>query len=261
MSFSIFDTNAHPTLTGRWGNKDLDASFEKLDQEVRLQGYRRACAVGLAGQESYDHARFAQACHPFNNLVPIAGCTLHSPKEMDHELGMLQDLGFKGVKLHPKDPRLDLSDPRFPPFLEIAHRRSLPVFLCTYLHSPLADYPSTDPLYQWISILKKVPEARVVLIHGGDVRLLQYAEVVRFNPNLLLDLSQTIMKYPGSSLDLDLRFLFESFDRRICIGTDFPEYSLQAVKKRFEKFALGLSQEKSDNIAFRNIETFLGLSE
>src|SRR5205085_2428141 len=100
-------------------------------------------------------------------------------------------------------------------------------------HSPVSNYPEKDPLYSLVSILKQVPEARVVLLHGGDVRLLQYSELVRFNPSLLLDLSQTLMKYPGSSIDMDLRFLFQSFDRRICIGSDFPEYSLRDVKGRF----------------------------
>ena len=62
----------------------------------------------------------------------------------------------------------------------------------------------------------------MVLLHGGDVQLLRYAELVRFNANLILDLSLTIMKYAGSSLDADLSFLFREFDRRICIGSDHP---------------------------------------
>jgi hypothetical protein len=67
----------------------------------------------------------------------------------------------------------------------------------------------------------------------------------------------TFMKYQGSSLDLDIRFLFERFDKIICIGTDFPEYTHREVRKRFVEMSRGLPRGKADNIAFRNIEDFL----
>jgi len=82
---------------------------------------------------------------------------------------------------------------------------------------------------------------------------------VRFHKNLLLDLSFTIMKYEGSSIDLDIRFMFRNFDRRICIGTDHPEYSPAALEKRFSFFSQGLSEEKKQNIAYMNLTGFLGI--
>ena len=261
MNLPLFDANAHPTVTGKWGDKNLDSSFEHFNHELASNGYRGACAVGVSGLEGYKHSLFVQYCQKFPHLIPIAGCTVHSEKEMDRELGLIQDLGFKGVKIHPKDPTVNLGDPRLVKFFEIAQKRGLPIFFCTYLHHRISDYPDADPFYALVSLLKRVPQARVLLIHGGDVRLLQYSELVRFNHNLLLDLSQTLMKYPGSSIDLDLQFLFQHFDQRICVGTDFPEYSLHAVKTRFEKLAHGISQEKINNIAFQNIEKFLDLEK
>lgn len=86
---------------------------------------------------------------------------------------------------------------------------------------------------------------------------MRYAELVRFNPNLLLDLSMTICKYAGRSLDQDIGFLFRSFDRRICIGSDHPEWSHAALRARFDAFREGLSQEKRENVAYRNILGFL----
>jgi predicted TIM-barrel fold metal-dependent hydrolase len=74
-----------------------------------------------------------------------------------------------------------------------------------------------------------------------------------------MDLSMTMMKYEGSSIDQDIRFLFRSFDRRIAIGTDYPEYSLERVRARFEYFSEGLPQEKKENVAHRNLSRFLGM--
>jgi predicted TIM-barrel fold metal-dependent hydrolase len=125
------------------------------------------------------------------------------------------------------------------------------------MHCRIEDYPLSDPLYSLVRLLKRCPNARVVLVHGGDVRLLEYAELVRFNQNLLLDLSLTIMKYRGSSLDTDIGFLFRQFDRRLCVGTDFPEYSPAALRARFDDFSRDLPAEKVENIAYRNLQTFL----
>jgi hypothetical protein len=65
-------------------------------------------------------------------------------------------------------------------------------------------------------------------------------------------------KYKGSSVDLDVRFLFENFDRRICIGSDSPEFSLDVMRERFDFFAHGLPGEKIRNIANLNLSRFLG---
>src|SRR4030095_11516626 len=130
------------------------------------------------------------------------------------------------------------------------------VFLCTYQHCGIERYPSEDPFFSLVRALKAAPRARVVLLHGGDVQLLRYAELVRFNANLILDLSLTIMKYAGSSLDADLSFLFREFNERICIGSDHPEYTHQELRSRFEDLASGIDREKAEGIAFRNIATF-----
>ena len=253
----LFDANSHPTVAGGWMPKNLDSSFKKLSSELTKNHYRGACAVGVWGLESYAHGAFIELCRQNPNLVPIAGYFPQSPSAIGGELKAIQKTGYRGIKIHPRDPRIELRDPRLVKTFQAAARLGLPIFLCTYFHAEAESYPTNEPLYEIAALLQKAPTARVLLVHGGDVNLLRYAELVRFNPRLLLDLSMTFMKYQGSSLDLDIRFLFERFDRRICIGTDFPEYTHHEVRKRFVEMSRGLAREKADNIAFRNIEDFL----
>jgi predicted TIM-barrel fold metal-dependent hydrolase len=222
-----------------------------------MNHYRGACAVGVWGLEGYAHRAFLELCRKDANLVPIAGFFPESASAIGGELQAIRETGYRGIKIHPRDPRLDLRDPRLVTTFQAAARLELPIFLCTYFHSTAESYPAHDPLYDIAALLQKAPGARVLLVHGGDVNLLRYAELVRFNPRLLLDLSMTFMKYQGSSLDLDIRFLFERFDKRICIGTDFPEYTHQEVWNRFVEMSKGLAREKAENIGFRNIEDFL----
>lgn len=256
MTRALFDALAHPTLSGAWLGRDLDASFAALSAELEQGGFAGACAIGLAGVEGYSHEAFAAACRAHPRLVPIAG---FNPLSDPGRLRALRDLGFVGIKIHPRFSGLTQRLAQLGPWLREAGDAGLVVFLCTYCHGPIGQMPAGDPYLELLASLQQAPATRVVLVHGGDVQLLRYAELVRFNANLLLDLSLTLMKYPGSSIDADLRFLFQHFDRRICVGSDWPEYRLAAVRQRFELFAEGLSADKRANIASRNLIHFLGL--
>lgn len=256
MTVALFDALAHPTLSGDWLGRGLDARFDALCAELRAHNYLGACAIGLDGIEGYTHEAFAAACRNHPQLVPIAGFNPLTDPGRLHELAAL---GFMGIKIHPRFSGLTKRLGRLGPWLREAGDAGLVVFLCTYCHGPLAQMPASDPLLDISHSLREAPDTRVVLVHGGDVQLLRYSELVRFNPNLLLDLSLTLMKYAGSSLDADLAFLFKHFDRRICVGSDWPEYSLVDVRRRFENFAKDLNETKRANIASGNLIRFLGL--
>lgn len=254
----LFDAVAHPTLSGDWLGRDLRCGFDDLSRELDAQGYAAACAIGLAGIGDYTHEAFIEACRQNPKLIPVAGVDAAlSVHEIN--LPMLKSLGYVGIKLHPRFSKVTRAINTLLPMFQAAAENNLVVFYCTYMHGPLESYPTADPFYELVSLLAQARDTKVVLVHGGDVNLLRYAELVRFNPNLLLDLSLTMMKYAGSSIDMDVRFLFELFDRRIAIGSDYPEYSLGQTRQRFEYFADGLSDVKKHNIAYNNLSQFLGM--
>ena len=254
----IFDTLAHPTLTGRWLASGKDASFEALAASLHSAGYAGAAAVGISGVEGYADTPFIEQCRRYRGLVPVAGFNPGHEGSVGVELQRLRGLGYGAIKIHPRFTGMDISGTALGEALAAASELELVVFLCTYMHCGIERYPVEDPFFALVRALKAAPNARVVLLHGGDVQVLRYAELARFNPNLILDLSMTIMKYEGSSLDADLHFLLRHFDRRICIGSDHPEYGHAELRARFEELGRGIGGEKAENIAFRNIATFLG---
>lgn len=257
----LFDSLAHPTLSGKWLNSPSDASFELLDVSLAEAGFVGASATGIGGVEGYDHHQFIAQCNRFPKLIPIAGLHPESEAQIFSEISLIKQLGFSAIKIHPRFSRIKSLERTLTEVFLAASEAQMPVYYCTYLHSEISQYPLADPIFALVAALKAAPLAKVVLLHGGDVQLLRYAELARFNPNLLLDLSMTICKYAGSSLDQDIRFLFHSFDRRICIGSDHPEWSHLALRKRFEFFGEGLPQEKIDNVGHRNILNFLNRAE
>ena len=255
----IFDSLTHPTPSGTWMGKPCGSTFAALAGELARHGYDGACAVGMCGLDGWDPVAFAEACRPYPRLVPVAGYNPADPKRIGDELAALRDLGFRGIKLHNRFSGFAVDAPWLGPCFAQAARLGLVVFWCTFHHNKIESWPRCDPLAALVEVLRAAPTARVVLLHGGDVDLLRYMQLVRFNDNLLLDLSHTIAKYPGSSLDLDIRFLFSQFDRRICLGTDWPQFSHEELRGLFERHAEGLPADKRANLARRNLRAFLGL--
>jgi predicted TIM-barrel fold metal-dependent hydrolase len=256
----FFDSMAHPTLSGAWLDNAHDSGARALISSMADGGFSKACAVGLAGVEGYSHELFLQMCKPFPQLIPIAGIDPHR-QPLEPELDCVAALGFRGIKVHPRFSRFQLSDKFFRRLLKLASERGLIVFLCTYFHAQIRDYPRTDPLYDLVESLQDAPDCRLVLVHGGDFELMRYVQFARHSPNILVDLSHTIMKYAGSSLDLDIAYLFRNFNHRICVGSDFPEYDHKSLRTRFEFLARDVDETARDRIAFGNLEGFLGRGE
>lgn len=252
---SIFDSLTHPTLDGISHRDKPEASFDALRDTLRANNYIGACAVGLDGMSSYNHTAFMQKCMEYPELVPIAA--FHPQKE--NELDLIKNLGYRGIKIHMRRSRVKMDTDILARAFQLAHNRDLVVFYCSYMHGPIVSYPGEDPFYVLVRALKKSPGVRVIIMHGGDVQLLRYAELLRSNDNLMLDLSFTMMKYAGSSIDQDISFLLQNMDQRLCIGTDHPDYDHKSVRERFEQLGKQVSLDKLENVASKNIIKFLNL--
>lgn len=255
----IFDSLTHPTLTGKWISGDFDASFQGLSESFGARC--GACAVGLPGVGGYNHEAFYAAALRDPRLVPVAAIESKDKNSLKSEIGLICKIGYRAIKLHPRLSELRLSpdDPFLNEVFSLCVERRLVLFFCTYVSAPIQQMPDFDPLWTLTKLLKRYDNIKCVLLHGGVTRLLQYADLVRFNPNILLDLSFTIMKFSGSSVDLDLRYLFRNLDKRICVGTDHPEISIRQLEIKLKSLTKNLPQEKLENIYRNNLKTMLGI--
>lgn len=251
---SRFDSLVHVTRDGHWINGRDDASCSRLVAELDRAGVSRACLVGLDGVVDN---RYILECASTSSdrLVPVAG--LDPSRFSDHdavveEVAGLAREGFAGVKLHPRLNGYDPLDSRVAEAIRIASDHQLIVFLDTLFrqrgHSTSGAADIVDRLAH------ECAGASMVLLHGGGPALLDVAEVVRLHPALTLDLSFTLLRYAGSSLDADLRWVMTRLDQRTVIGSDMPEYTPAEAFSRAERLAEGIPAEKWANIAYRNLE-------
>lgn len=261
----IFDSLTHPTLDGNWilPKWPSCASIKELKAQMQDNNVCGAFAVGMNGIGGYDEEAFLRMIREEgkNKLYPVAFYSFDQSSKEGYErrLQEIKCKGYVGIKLHPRIGQFTLDNPTLPFVIDKANELGLVVMLCTYFYSNEISMKINNIESLADMLLKVDKESKVILLHGGVVRLLDVMEVVRAFPNTLLDLSLTLCKYAGSSLDMDIQFLFQSFDRRVSIGSDHPEIKLSQVRERFEFFASKTSKEKAENIAYKNILNFTGI--
>ncbi len=261
----IFDSLTHPMPSGGWIRVQEEGSnfIESLLDDMALHNIKWAFAVGMGkaigGYREDDYAAFVRSRS--NNLYPVAFVEFDGLKNnaaVREYIRKLKRLGYVGIKIHPRLSGIRLSNAILPALIKEANNHDLVVLLCTYFWDANESSYSNSPEGLHL-LLCEVPSEKIVLLHGGGVRLLEVMEIARQFKNTMLDLSFTLCKYEGSSLDMDIRYLFENFDRRICIGSDSPEIDLGYFRQRFESLVDGLHEEKIHNIAYCNLQKYTGL--
>ncbi len=248
-----FDSLVHVTRDGTWLNGRDDASLRRLLAELDRAQVDRACLVGLPGV--VDNPFLLEcAASSEQRLVPIAGVDPRNAAgdgSVADEMRTLAQSGFLGIKLHPRLGGYDPLDARVVDVMRAAGQAGLVVFLDTLFRQRAHATPTAVDVIDRLA--RQCPTAIIVALHGGGAELLEVAQVVKAHPNLVLDLSYTIVAFSGSSVDLDLAWVLRQLDRRVIIGSDMPEFTPLETFARFEALTKDLPEDKRANVAYRNL--------
>lgn len=252
---TYFDSCTHPTLNGEWTRGRRGMTFPELAKlKHEMRGYN-ALAIGLPGVGGYEHAAFKQQCDIWG-FEGIAAVTTIEPTKVEREFDEIIKLGFRGVKVHPRllNKNSDLN--YLGRIFKLCDQHGLVCLLCTYEAERPGSLPSTDPFYQLCDALNEAPNVRLIMMHGGGSRLMQFASLARHSENLLVDLSFTLVDVMHTIPDTSVRQLMLKLDQRICIGTDSPEFRVDQVVRRVEEIAGNFEPTKLANIFANNLLRF-----
>lgn len=261
-SIPIFDSISHPTIDTNWILPKYQgaATVDVLIQQMRENNIMKSFAIGMKNIGSYDEKKYIELVKPYDNyLIPIAFFDFDNSltkNEIQIRLQQIKSLGYKGIKLHSRFSDFSIENPLLVQIIASANEMNLIVFFCTYFyHNSLS--ACNNSIDKLLHVLYKIQDYKIILLHSGTVRLLEMIEIARSFKNVLLDLSFTICKYEGSSIDLDIEFACNTFDQRICIGSDYPEFSYKKLRERFDFFTKNITSSKAENIAYKNIMNYI----
>jgi predicted TIM-barrel fold metal-dependent hydrolase len=251
----IFDSLTHISRDGSWlGEQRYDATLCNLLAAMDASGVYRACLVAIADYVDNEVVIESARRHP-DRFIPIAGLnprTLPTLRRIAARVEQIAKAGFAGIKLHPRLNNFDPLDPKCVAVFEAAADHGLVIFLDTlFRQRGLATKNAPDTIDFLVSAC---PDTKILLLHAAGPSMLELFEIVRANPNLMIDFSFTLMRYAGSRIDQDMQYFFKTTDQLATIGSDFPEYSPASMMERFASLTQGIEQHRIDNITHRNLE-------
>jgi len=251
----LFDSLTHIHKDGTWPYKNHDASLGRLLSLFSDQ-YTKSLLVSLSDD---NNAYTLKTAHYYPHyFIPIAYLKIDSNdtyESLKNKIAGIKESGFRGIKIHPRFSNLSLSDIKVKNAIDIAGKLNLVSMLCTIHGYPLPPLgrPIHDVLYE---ICFSNQDSKIILVHGGYFDLLATSELVRPMENVTIDLSLTISRFKNTSVISDIAYLFNTFDKRLCIGSDFPEFTIFDVVEVINKFVLDKNEiefQKLENIFYKNL--------
>jgi predicted TIM-barrel fold metal-dependent hydrolase len=159
---------------------------------------------------------------------------------------------IKGVKIHPRFSNIKYTELiNFSNFFEFLIENNLFLNLCTYCHTD-SNYPEVDILSIIAKIKNKYPALKIILLHAGDVRAVEFGQFSRHFKDVYLDFSYTMCKYSSNYIDDQIKFCFQELDQKCLIGSDYPFFNLNVFRSRAEELTQCITLDKKENIFFKN---------
>ena len=194
----IFDSLTHITQDGGWFDTNIDASTNRLEDELEKNNASGAIISGAPNQNDF--------CWNYSKNQRDKNL-IFAPALMSHNLDDLDvftdKYDAKLIKLHPRWLDLEVDSEAFQGVLDYCRDKQIIVFLCTVFDRSI----SLSPTYTLAKIGKNFPDLKIVLVHGGHTDILSVAESIRGNQNIILDLSFTLSRFYDSSIGLDINYL------------------------------------------------------
>ncbi len=176
--------------------------------------------------------------------------TLHEDyAQTEKELNRMESLGLRGIKLHPVFQKFVMDDDSmFPIYKKIEGR--FPILM--HVGDKNTDAASPRRLAH---LLKYFPDLTIVAAHMGGYMEWDDAEKYVLGKNVYVDTSSSIRFLPPERV-LDMIHVHGA--DKVLFGTDYP---LSLHKPELEIFdKIGLTEEESEQILWKNAYRLLGLS-
>lgn len=252
----IFDMNIHltPDKTFMEYALNMPCTFNTYQESIKSSfDFIGGLIVGLPNVGSYSHNKQYKISKKIN-CPALAAITNSCLKNMDTSLKKIKDIGFIGVKYHQRLLDASWSSNSLKDVALLCEKHDLILAICTY-------EKESQKKSKILPMLKDISSfnIKIILMHSGGVRFLDFYNFSLSKKNIILDTSFTLKRYEDTGIITDIIKAINDDSKRIVFGSDFPDYNLEDYKKSLDKISAFIKTPSiEENFTYKNALNFLG---
>lgn len=255
-------THIHPDPDSFGNNANLSTEF--LIEQLDNSPVDKAIVTAIAGNNHYSTSPeyVIEQCAKYpDHLIGFASVNpITNPNAVSDFESYIKNDGMRGLKLHPRHQHLAADDKRIIPVVEKAAELGVPLTICgsQWKHAPLR-----DQLPRNVDVLaKQVPEANIIIAHGGGFHFMDAFVVAIANENVFLETSISMNYFANTPFEDQYFFTLKQIGaHRIIYGSDHPEDPVHDCYIRSKALLdkHGFTHDEQAKILGNNIQSLIGL--
>ncbi len=231
---SACDCHVHVTPDGKWFDTDIDASLDRLLEELNASLIKKVVLLPV-GKDEDELRNATNLVISLINRYPeiLMGFSAYYP---DLSITQVVEKKLIGIKIHPRLNNLNVSSNDLFTFYESADRKGLPILFDSYC-TPISDMPLEKirpSIYS--KIASTFPSLKIILAHCGMPFIWEAYTVLKWYENVFGDLSHVLEYFMNTSLVSDLAWIVRKIPHKFIYGSDFPEMGINSYFEVFERF-------------------------
>ena len=245
MQNKFFDSCVYP----KSNNFDEIRNLSKINKK---KNYKALVQI----TSDVDLAKYFYIRDKVDNFYPL----LHISKKqnLSNQLKKIKKNNLKNIKIHPRflEKKIEKNFSFYKKIFIFCEKNNINIFLCTFSswNDEVLEKDELDLIAKLSNILKK---SKLILMHGGGVKILRYYEKFRFKENVFLDLSYTLQHFKNTSLINDIIFCIKNLDKRIIFGSDYPSKKMSNYYNIISFLEKKITRKKISNIIFDNLNLII----
>ena len=229
---------------------DMDGTVSTLLERGSKAGISRYLILPVAVKPEHVHTINSFTRDQVQSESSFVGFgTVHAAMDkILEEVHWIEELGLKGIKIHPDCQRFDIDDPRLFPMYESIQGR-LPMMM----HLGDENFDHSHPA-RLRKVLDKFPKLEVCAAHFGGHTMYDTAMEYLSDTNCILDISSTLMFLDKKTAE---SYVNHYGAERLAFGTDYPVWDPVREMELF--LSLDLTEGQKEQIAWKTASQFLSL--
>lgn len=234
----------------------LQSAALNLNLELEEAGIEKALVLHLIAQKwgCKEVAREIAKYDRIESFVNIDPFSIDSKDQLEKAL----ELGFCGLKLHPRLQEFSVKDDAVVELVRCAGELGVPTLIDAFPDGTalMSGFSPLDYAYT----AKKCPDSNIIWAHMGGHYVIDMMMLAKRLSNVYFDFSFSLLYYQGSSVPRDIAYAMKSMKyERIFYGSDYPDRSVADTliqsRKALEKMQVPMPD--MDRIFYSNFKEFM----